>query len=275
MLSFGLPEDFRFPGLPREPNPDPYTRQLLARGWGYATVVADSIQPDNGGALATGVIGISLRGRPRRPDDWGVLRAWAWGASRAFDSLAQDRRIDAHRIGIEGLSRYGKAALVTLAYDPRFAIGFIGSSGAGGAALYRRDFGARIGNLAAPAEYHWFAGNFLAYAGPRAVTDLPVDAHMLIALAAPRPIFIGAGTVETGDGWVDPKGSFLAAAAASPAWKLLGKAGLDAAAFPPVLTPVTSGTIGFRQHQGGHNNRDNWPTFLDFAEARLTPIQRP
>ncbi|MCX8475230.1 MAG: hypothetical protein MT490_05470 [Sphingomonas sp.] len=270
ILSLGFPEGFRFPGPPRAPDPGPlYTEQLLARGFGYAVVVANSIQADNGGGLDTGVIGISLHGRQRGPEDWGVLRAWAWGASRAFDALAGDRAVDSRRIGIEGLSRYGKAALVAMAYDPRFAIGFIGSSGAGGAALYRRDFGERIGNLAASGEYHWFAGNFLRYAGPLTPQDLPVDAHMLIALAAPRPIFIGAGTIETGDGWVDPKGSFLAAAAASPAWSLLGRRGLAATAFPPVLTPVVAGELGFRQHQGGHSNRDNWPVFIDFASMHL------
>lgn len=271
ILSFGFPEGFRFPGPPRAPDPGPpYTEQLLKRGFGYAVIVASSIQPDNGGGLGTGVIGISLRGKGRNPADWGVLRAWAWGASRALDALAGDPAIDPRRVGIEGLSRYGKAALVTMAYDPRFAIGFIGSSGAGGAALYRRDFGERIGNLAASGEYHWFAGNFLKYAGPLTPEDLPVDAHMLIALAAPRPIFIGAGTVETGDGWVDPRGSFLAAAAASPAWTLLGRQGLAAAVFPPVLTGLTDGKIGFRQHQGGHNNRDNWPVFIDYAAVQLS-----
>ncbi|RYY26041.1 MAG: acetylxylan esterase [Sphingomonadales bacterium] len=270
ILSVGLPDDFRWPGPPRAPDPGPpYTEQLLKRGWGYARIVANSVQGDNGGLLKDGVIGISLRGRSRTPDDWGVLRAWAWGASRAFDSLAADPAIDTKRIGIEGLSRYGKAALVTMAYDQRFAIGFVGSSGAGGAALYRRNFGERMGNLASSGAYHWFAGNFLRYAGPKTEFDLPIDAHMLVALAAPRPIFIGAGTVETGDGWVDPKGNFLAAAAASPAWPLLGRPGLSASAFPEVLTPAVGGAIAFRQHQGGHNNRDNWPTFIDFAEARL------
>ncbi|HVJ03397.1 MAG TPA: hypothetical protein VM662_14540 [Sphingomonas sp.] len=270
ILSFGFPEGFRLPGPPRPPEPGPpYTEQLLRAGFGYAVVVANSIQPDNGGLLGDGVIGIALRGRPRAPEDWGVLRAWAWGASRALDALAKDPKVDATRVGIEGLSRYGKAALVAMAYDQRFAIGFIGSSGAGGAALYRRNFGERIGNLAAGGEYHWFAGNFLKYAGPKTEFDLPVDAHMLIALAAPRPIFIGAGTVETGDGWVDPKGNFLAAAAASPAWELLGKHGLSDTRYPPVLAPVVEGAIGWRQHQGGHNNRDNWPTFIDFARARL------
>jgi len=271
ILSFGFPEGFRFPGPPRAPDPGPpYTAQLLRRGFGYAVLVANSVQADNGGGLGDGVIGISLRGRRRAPDDWGVLRAWAWGASRAWDVLARDPRLDPKRIGIEGLSRYGKAALVAMAYDQRFAIGFIGSSGAGGAALYRRDFGERIGNLAAGGEYHWFAGNFLKYAGPLAPDDLPIDAHMLIALAAPRPIFIGAGTIETGDGWVDPKGSFLAAAAASPVWPLLGRPGLEATTFPEVLTSLTAGNIGFRQHQGGHNNRDNWPVFIAFATRHLS-----
>ncbi|MEZ0241927.1 MAG: hypothetical protein ACAH11_01020 [Sphingomonas sp.] len=270
ILSFGFPEGFRFPGPPRPPEPGPSApEQLLAAGFGYGVVVANSIQADNGGGLDDGVIGISLRGQKRSPEDWGVLRAWAWGASRAFDQLAKDPKVDSKRIGIEGLSRYGKAALVTMAYDQRFAIGFVGSSGAGGAALYRRNFGERMGNLAAGGEYHWFAGNFLKYAGPLKETDLPIDSHMLIALAAPRALFIGAGTVETGDGWVDPKGSFLAAVAASHAWDLLGKPGLSATDFPPVLTPVVGGTLGFRQHQGGHNNRDNWPTFIAFAKVRL------
>lgn len=270
MLSFGFPEGFKFPGPPRPADPGPpYTEQLLQRGWGYAVVVANSIQADNGGALKTGVIGISLRGRQRTPEDWGVLRAWAWGASRAREALASDTKVDARRIGIEGLSRYGKAALVTMAYDPRFAIGFIGSSGAGGAALYRRNFGERMGNLAAGGEYHWFAGNFLKYAGPKTEFDLAVDAHMLIALSAPRPLFLGAGTVDTGDGWVDPKGSFLAAVAASPAWTITGHKGLSATDFPPALTPVTDGDLAFRQHRGGHNNRDNWPSFIDFAVREL------
>ncbi|MES2442199.1 MAG: acetylxylan esterase [Pseudomonadota bacterium] len=270
ILSFGFPEGFRWPGPRRPVVPGPTSSELLlAHGFGYAVLVTGSVQADNGGKLNDGVIGISMRGKRRGPEDWGVLRAWAWGATQAFDALAMDPRVDTKRVGIEGLSRWGKAALVTMAYDQRFAIGFIGSSGAGGAALYRRNFGERIGNLAAGGEYHWFAGNFLKYAGPKTEFDLPVDAHLLIALAAPRALFIGAGTVETGDGWVDPRGSFVAAVAASHAWELLGRKGLSATAFPPVLTPVTGGTIGFRQHQGGHNNHDNWPAFIDFAAARL------
>jgi hypothetical protein len=275
ILSFGFPEGFRWPGPPRPPEPGPsYGEQLLAHGFGYAVLVTGSVQADNGGKLNDGVIGISLRGKRRSPEDWGVLRAWAWGADRAFDALAMDPRVDRKRVGIEGLSRWGKAALVTMAYDRRFAIGFAGSSGAGGAALYRRNFGERIGNLCASGEYHWFAGNFLKYCDANAERELPIDSNLLIALAAPRALFISAGTVETGDGWVDPKGSFLAAVAASPAWELLGRKGLGATEFPAVLMPVVGGTIGFRQHQGGHNNHDNWPTFIAFAEAKLGKARR-
>lgn len=275
IVSFGFPEGFRWPGPPRPVVPGPTSSELLLKaGFGYAVLVTNSVQADNGGKLNDGVIGISMRGKRRGPEDWGVLRAWAWGADRAFDALAMDPKVDTRRIGIEGLSRWGKAALVTMAYDQRFAVGFIGSSGAGGAALYRRNFGERMGNLCAGGEYHWFAGNFLKYCGTLTEHDLPIDSHMLIALAAPRALFISAGTVETGDGWVDPKGSFLAAVAASHAWELLGRKGLRATEFPPVLTPVVGGTIGYRQHQGGHNNHDNWPTFIAFARAKLGGKQR-
>src|SRR5690606_26203035 len=158
-------------------------------------------------------IGLVNRSKPRAPDDWGALRAWAWGASRALDYLEADPAVDARHVGIEGLSRYGKAALLAMAYDTRFAVAFIGSSGAGGAKLRRRDYGERVENLASPAQYHWMAGNFLKYAGPLGWDDLPVDAHELIALCAPRPVFIGAGSEEHESGWVDARGTFLAAVA--------------------------------------------------------------
>ena len=182
-----------------------------------------------------------------------------------MDLIERDKGVDRSRVAIEGLSRYGKAALVAMAYDERFSIGFIGSSGAGGAKLLRRRFGEQIENLASSGEYHWFAPNFLKYAGPLKVADLPVDAHMLIALAAPRPLFIGAGTVEQGDGWVDPRGSFEAASAASPAYRLLGLPGLVGDSYPAVGELRAGGRIAFRQHEGGHSNALNWPSFLDFA----------
>jgi hypothetical protein len=266
VLELGFPEGFHFPGYNPPPNPGPdWMEQVVARGWGYAILVPNSIQPDDGAGLSEGVIGIAAGGRPRAGDDWGALRAWAWGASRAMDLIERDSSIDRRRVAIEGLSRYGKAALVTMAYDQRFSIGFIGSSGAGGAKLLRRRFGEQLENLAASGEYHWFAPNFLKYAGLLATSDLPVDAHMLIALAAPRPLFIGAGTVEHGDGWVDPRGSFEAAKAASAAYRLLGVPGLVGAAYPAVGEGRTAGRIAFRQHEDGHSNAPNWSAFLEFA----------
>jgi hypothetical protein len=266
VMELGFPEGFHFPGFPVPPKTGPdWTEQIIGRGWGYAILVPNTIQPDDGAGLKEGVIGLASGGRTRAPDEWGALRAWAWGASRALDRLRADARVDGSRVAIEGLSRYGKAALVAMAYDPRFSIGFIGSSGAGGAKLLRRDFGERVENLAASGEYHWFAPNFIRYAGPLRTADLPVDAHELIALAAPRPLFIGAGTVERGDGWVDPRGSFEAARAASPAWRLLGVPGLLGDGFPPVGEARDAGRLAYREHEDGHTNGPNWPAFLAFA----------
>lgn len=246
----------------------PWQQQVLAKGWGYATLVPTSVQADDGAGLSEGLIGLLNKGQPRKPDDWGALRAWAWGASRALDYFATDKSVDAKQVGIEGHSRYGKAALVAMAYDPRFAIAYVSSSGEAGAKLYRRDFGEQIGNIAGTGEYHWMAGNFLKYAGPLTENDLPVDAHELIALCAPRPVFISSGAIHS-DGWVDPKGMFLAAAGAGPVYKLLGKSDLGATEFPPIETSLIGGDIAFRQHTGGHTNGPNWPTFLIFANRYL------
>ena len=194
------------------------------------------------------------------------MRAWAWGASRTLDYLITDKLVDGNKVVIEGLSRYGKAALVTMAYDQRFAIGFIGSSGAGGAKLLRRNFGEQIENLASISEYQWFAGNFLKYAGSLTPKDLPVDAHELIAMCAPRPVFISCGSPEVEGTWVDDKGQFMAAVAAGPVYKLLGKEDLGTTEMPPMGTTLIDGDIGFRQHFGGHTIVPNWPTFIKFAE---------
>ncbi len=243
-----------------------WQEQVIARGWGYAVIVPTSYQADNGGGLTQGIIGLCNRGKPRDADDWGALRAWAWGASRALDYFESDPTVDAKRVGIEGLSRYGKAALVTLAYDSRFAIGFIGSSGAGGSKVWRRNYGELLENVASSGEYHWMAGNFIKYAGPQKVGDLPIDSHQLIALCAPRPVFIGCGTLEKGDGWVDPRGMFLAGVGAGPVYELLGRKGLGTNEFPKVETPLTAGDIAFRQHSEGHTCGPNWPAFLEFAQ---------
>src|SRR5207248_1662926 len=136
-----------------------WQQQVLAMGWGYATLIPTSVQADNGAGLTEGIIGLVNKGQPRKPDDWGALRAWAWGASRALDYFVSDKAVDAKQVGIEGLSRYGKAALVATAYDSRFAIAFIGSSGAGGAKILRRNSGAQVENIVSTAEYHWMAGN--------------------------------------------------------------------------------------------------------------------
>jgi hypothetical protein len=255
--------------FPKPPPGPTWQQQVLARGWGYATYIPVSVQPDNGAGLTEGIIGLCNKGRPRSPDDWGALRAWAWGASRLLDYFETDPAVDARQVGIMGHSRYGKASLVAMAYDKRFAIGYISSSGMGGAALYRRNFGERLENLAATGEFHWMAGNFLKYAGPLTPNDLPVDSHELIALCAPRPVFIGAGEIHGGDGWVDPRGMFMSAVAAGPVYRLLGEKGLPTSHFPPLGTPLLSGDIAYRQHHGGHTPAPDWPYFLRFASRYL------
>ena len=254
-------------GAPKKmPPPGPtWQQQVLAKGWGYATLIPNTIQADNGQGLTQGIIGLVNRGQPRKLDDWGALRAWAWGASRALDYFETDKAVDAKRVGIEGHSRYGKAAAVTMAYDPRFAIAYISSSGEGGVKLHRRNWGELVENVAGTSEYHWMAGNFIKYAGPLHWNDLPVDSHELIALCAPRPVFIGAGATN-GDGWVDAKGMFMAAAAAGPVYRLLGKKDLGTSKFPAIETALVDGDVAFRQHSGGHTDGPNWPTFLKFAE---------
>ncbi len=264
-FGFVFPPGFRPPPTPGPPGPS-WKEQILDKGWGYAVLIPTSVQADKGDSLTRGIIGLVNKGQPRKPDDWGALRAWAWGASRALDYLETDPAVDAKRVGIEGLSRYGKAALVTMAYDPRFAVAFVGSSGAGGAKLHRRRYGEQVENVASPAEYHWMAGNFLKYAGPLTPNDLPVDSHELVALCAPRPVFVGSGSLEVEGGWVDAKGMFLGAAHAGPVYRLLGKKDLGTTEFPPIGTALVTGDVAFRQHRGGHTNGPNWPAFLAFAE---------
>ena len=252
-----------------------WQQQVLAKGWGYAVLTATSIQPDNGAGLTEGIIGLCNRGQPRKLDDWGALRAWAWGASRALDYFETDQAVDARRVGLEGHSRYGKATLVAMAYDPRFAIAYVSSSGEGGAKLHRRNWGELVENIAGSGEYHWMAGNFIKYAGPLHWDDLPVDSHELIALCAPRPVFISAGVLKQGDGWVDAKGMFLAAAGAGPVYRLLGKKDLGASEFPPTETTLIDGDIAFRQHASGHTDAPNWPTFVTFASRYLAGQPTP
>jgi len=276
MMEFGLSREVmeamakRFPQFAAGAGAGPtWQQQVLARGWGYAGYIPTSAQPDNGAGLMEGIIGLTNKGQPRKLDDWGVLRAWAWGASRALDYFENDPTVNAKEVGIEGHSRYGKAALVTMAYDPRFAIAYVSSSGEAGAKLYRHIFGEDIGNIAATSEFHWMAGNFLKYDGPLTIADLPVDAHELIALCAPRPVFISGGAANAGDGWVDAKGMFMAAAAAGPVYRLLGKKDMGTTEFPPMETTLIDGDIAFRQHSAGHTPGPNWPTFITFASRYI------
>jgi hypothetical protein len=250
-----------------------WQQQVLSKGWGYAILIPTSVQADSGAGLTQGIIGLCNQGQPRKPDDWGALRAWAWGASRALDFFETDKDVDAKRVGLEGHSRYGKATIVAMAYDLRFAIAYVSSSGEGGAKLHRRNWGETVENVAGSGEYHWMAGNFIKYAGPLNAGDLPVDAHELIAMCAPRPVFISGGATQ-GDGWVDAKGMFMAAAAAGPVYKLLGKHDMGTSDFPPIGTSLITGDIAFRQHTDGHDDRPNWPTFLKFAERYFNPTNR-
>ncbi len=267
--------------LPASADP-PATEQLIAAGWGFASLRPTSVQADNGAGLTRGIIGLVNQGQPRKPDDWGALRAWAWGASRGLDYLATQPAVDATRVGIEGVSRYGKAALVAMAFDTRFAVVLVGSSGEGGAKLHRRNFGEAVENLTASGEYHWMAGNFLKYGAAEAAFgsmdagDLPVDAHELIALCAPRPTFLSYGVPEKGDAlWLDQQGSFMAAVAAGPVFRLLGARDLGTSddyrteKMPPVTVGLLDGELAWRQHDGGHTDGPNWRYFIPWANERL------
>lgn len=275
IMEFGFlfPPGFRLPPPPAGTLVQKsWQEQVIEKGWAFAVIVPASYQADNGAGLTQGIIGLCNKGQTRKPDDWGTLRAWAWGASRAIDYFETDATVDAKKIAIEGLSRYGKAALVTMAFEPRIAVGCIGSSGAGGAKILRRIYGEQVENLASSGEYHWFAGNFIKYAvNPLTQNDLPVDAHELVALCAPRPVFISSGSPNVEGKWVDAKGMFLGGAYAGPVYTLLGKKDLGTTAYPDEQTLLDSGDIAFRQHNGGHTIGPNWPYFLQFASRYFTP----
>ncbi len=271
---------FQFPQL----NADgdlPNTSQLVAAGWGFALLDPASVQADNGAGLTRGIIGLVNKGQPRSPEDWGALRAWAWGAGRGLDYLETDPAVDAKRVGIEGVSRYGKAALVTMAFDVRFAMALVGSSGKGGATLLRRNFGEAVESLTG-GEYYWMAGNFMKYGASEATFDsmnpgdIPVDSNELIALCAPRLTFISYGIPAKGDAkWLDHEGSFMAAVDASRVFRLLGAKGLGVegdyktARMPPVNQGLLDGQLAWRQHDGGHTDAPNIKWFIQWASKSI------
>ena len=277
---------FQMPQFNADGSPPP-TWQIIADGWGFATLDPASIQADDGAGITRGIIGLVNHGQPRKPDDWGALRAWAWGAGRGLDFLETDPAVDAKHVGIEGVSRFGKAALVTMAFDQRFAVVLVGSSGKGGATLLRRNFGEAVENLTG-GEYYWMAGNFMKYGasdatfGSKNAGDLPVDSHELIALCAPRLTFISYGVPEKGDAnWLDHQGSFMATVAASPVFTLLGAKGLgisedyQTAKMPPMNGGLVDGQLAWRQHDGGHTDAPNVKYFLKWADGFIGHTQPP
>ncbi len=258
--------------------PNSWTQQALNKGWGYGTISPGSIQGDNN-RLREGIIGLCNKGQPRGPEDWGALRAWAWGVSCLIDYFEAnpDSGVDPTKVCITGVSRYGKAAIVATAFDKRIAAGFVASSGAGGVKLHRHIFGELLENVAGRGEYHWMAGNYIKYAaaeatfGEKTAADLPVDQHQLIALCAPRPCFISYGVISAGDpNWVDARGSFMAGVLAGPAYRLLGKKDFGTPGdyltdpMPPVGALI-GGELAWRQHEGGHTNVPNFPAFFEWA----------
>jgi len=284
------PAGFSGAAAGRGPGPSgpPSTQQLVADGWGYASINPASIQADNGAGLTKGIIGLVNKGQARKPDDWGALRAWAWGAARGLDYLETDKSVNGKEVGIEGVSRYGKAALVTMAFETRFAIVLVGCSGEGGAKLNRRNFGEAVENLTGSGEYHWMAGNFLKYGaseatfGAKTPADLPVDSHELIALCAPRPTFISYGLPERGDAnWLDHQGSYMATVAAGQVFRLLGakdigdKADYHVAKMPGVNVGMLDGQLAWRQHDGGHEDQSNMKYFIAWGDKMLHHAPAP
>ena len=244
-------------GAKTPPQDPPVADEILRRGWAYATVIYQDIQPDRANTFDQGVIGATPG--ERAADSWGTITAWAWGVSRIVDFLATMKDIDPKRIALFGHSRLGKTALWASALDERFAAVYASCSGEMGAALARRDWGETVDDMAQ--NFPWqFAGNFQKWAGRW--NEMPVDAHMLIALSAPRPVFITGGTT---DQWADPVGMFKAAVAAGPVYRLLGKRDLGTTTLPPLDTPLTAGDLGWHYHTGGHTaTLADWKAFLEF-----------
>ncbi len=255
------------PGAGAAPGAAPGGReQVLAKGWGFATFNTGSVQQDSAAGLTNGIIGLVNKGQPRsRPDEWGVLAAWAWGLSKACDYFETDPDVDAKQLGLEGFSRWGKTAVLAAAIEPRWVVAWAGDSGAGGVKLNRRDYGESLDDVCEENESYWMAGNYLKYANHH-WGDLPVDSHELVALVAPRAVFITGGTADQN---TDANGMFLAGAGAGPVYKLLGKQDLGATEMPKPDVALISGDLGFREHTGAHIQAPDWPSFVEFAGKYL------
>ena len=240
--------------------------EILGRGWGYATLGYTDIHPDRADRWTEGVIGLTLKEGQTKPSagEWGTISAWAWGLSRCVDFFEADKLVDGKRVAITGASRLGKTVLWAGAQDERVAAVYAAVPGEMGASLIRRDWGETLDDMAQ--NFHWqFAGNLQKWAGKW--NDLPVDQHMLVALCAPRPVFVSGGLT---DQWSDPKGQFLALVAAGPVYELLGAKGLGVTEMPPLDKAVTGGSLGYHYHSKGHTVLPaDWKAFLDFADRHF------
>ena len=238
---------------------------IVGRGFGLATMYYGDIDPDFAGAATLGVRGLYLKPGEKQPapDEWGAIAAWAWGMSRAMDYLETDKGVDRKRVAITGMSRLGKTALWAGASDQRFAVVIASCSGEGGAALSRRFYGETVAHMNANFAYQ-FCANYQKYG--KHVDQLPIDAHMLVALIAPRPLLLQTGDE---DQWSDPKGEFLAAVAAGPLYRLLGRQGLGTDQWPPAGQPIFH-DLGYYMHAGGHGVMPaDWEPYLKFLEMHL------
>lgn len=241
--------------------------QVVERGYGFAVFNYTDIDPDALNAIPSGVRAAFLKPGQTEPapDEWGSIAAWSWGASRIIDWLVSDPQIDAKRIAITGASRLGKTVLWTAARDERVALVIASVSGEGGAALSRRDYGETVAHLVAPTRYPYqFARNYQKWAGK--MNEAPFDAHMLVALIAPRAVLLQTGNT---DKWSDPYGEFLAAKAATPVFALLGEKGIEEFSLPAPGKPLMN-KLGYLMHDGGHGVIPaDWPVFLDFMDKHL------
>lgn len=241
--------------------------QFLSHGIGIATFNKDDLAPDFVGSEGLGVKSVYLKSGQTRPDEnqWGAIAAWAWGASRALDYLETDHGVNAKRVAIHGVSRLGKTALWAGASDERFAMVIASCSGEGGAAIARRNYGETLAHMAAPTRFPYqFAGNYAKYANK--VKEWPVDANLLLAMIAPRPLLLQTGNT---DKWSDPYGEFLAAVAVEPVYNLLGKQGLGTTTLPPAGQPILH-DLGYVMHDGGHGTvPSDFDVYIKFMEMHL------